>query len=283
MKHPVLFILAALAMPLAPAAAQSQQLGAQRTPQQIVQQVVDSERAANRVDNSQWIYLQDNRKPKLHVVQWVASTPHGAVCRVLTRDGRPLPEPEQRTEIDKFLHDVHAQNKEIAENKHDLQQVDDFLKLLPQAFIWTQTSATDTNTTLHFEPDPHFHPPTREARVFAGMSGDLVADNQQHRIHKMSGHLIHEVTFGGGLLGRLKQGSSFAIEQEPVGQGFWELTVIHVHLQGNALLFHSVSLEQEDERSHFAPEPEDVSLDQAAELVMRQPKVTAPQNDAALQ
>jgi hypothetical protein len=272
MKHPVLqlLILATLALPLAAAYAQ--------TPQQIVQQVVDSERAANQADHSQWVYLQDNRKPKEHLIQWVASTPHGAVCRVLARDGRELPESEQRTQINKFLHDTHAQNKEIAENKHDLQQVDDFLKLLPQAFVWSQTATSDTSTTLHFEPDPHFHPPTREARVFAGMSGDLVADNQQHRIHKMSGHLIHEVTFGGGLLGRLKQGSSFALEQEPVGDGFWELTAIHVHLQGNALLFHSVSLEQEDQRSRFAPEPQDISLDQAATIVMRQ--VAAPPSPA---
>ena len=283
MKLPVLqlLILATLALPLAAAQAQTPQ----QTPQQIVQQVVDSERVANQADHSQWIYLQDNRKPKEHVVQWVASTPHGAVCRVLARDGREFPESEQRTEIEKFLHDTHAQNKEIAENKHDLQQVDDFLKLLPEAFVWTvtsgtQTGATETSTTLHFEPNPHFHPPTREARVFAGMAGDLVADNQQHRIHKMSGRLIHEVTFGGGLLGRLKQGSSFAIEQEPVGEGFWVLTVIHVHLQGNALLFHSVSLEQEDQRSRFAPEPQDITLDQAATMVMRQPASLASQQTA---
>jgi hypothetical protein len=277
MKHVIPGLLA-LALTAAPAARA-------QTPQQFVQQVVDSERAANQADHSQWIYLQDNRKPKEHVFQWVASTPHGDVCRVLARDGRDLPESQQRTEIDKFLHDIHAQNKEIAENKHDLQQVDDFLKLLPQAFVWTvtsgtQTGATATGTTLHFEPDPHFHPPNREARVFAGMSGDLVADNQQHRIHKMSGHLIHDVTFGGGLLGRLKQGSSFSLEQEPVGEGFWELTVIRVHLQGNALLFHSVSLEQEDQRSHFAPEPQDITLDQAATMVMRQPAAVPAQQSS---
>lgn len=282
MKLPVLqlLILATLALPLAAAQAQTPQ----QTPQQIVQQVVDSERAANQADHSQWIYLQDNRKPKVHIVQWVASTPHGAVCRVLARDGREFPESEQRTEIEKFLHDTHAQNKEIAENKHDLQQVDDFLKLLPEAFVWTETGSMMSGLggviMLHFEPDPHFHPPTREARVFAGMAGDLVADSQQHRIVKMSGHLIHEVTFGGGLLGRLKQGSSFAIEQEQVGEGFWELTIIHVHLQGNALLFHSVSLEQEDQRSRFAPEPEGVTLDQAADLVMRQPAALPGQSNA---
>lgn len=242
-----------------------------QTPQQIIQQVVDVERAANAADHSQWIYLQDNKKPREHILQWVASTPHGSVCRVLERNGHPLTEAEQQAEIQKFLHDTHAQNKEIAENKHDLQQVDDFLKLLPQAFIWTRTGATETSTTLHFEPDPKFHPPTREARVFAGMMGDLVADNASHRIASMNGKLIHDVTFGGGLLGRLKQGSSFALEQKPVGEDVWELTAIRVHLDGNALLFHSVSLAQDDERSHFTREPDAPSLDQAAATVLRQP------------
>ena len=265
---------AILALPLAIAHAQS--------PQQIVQQVIDTERAENRDDHSLWIYLDQSSKPKEQLLQWVATTPHGDVARILEKNGQPLSEAEQQALIQKFCRDKHTQNKQISENAHDLQQVDDFLKLLPTGFIWTVTHAGATDTTLHFVPDPHFHPPTREARVFAAMTGDLVADNQQHRIRSMSGHLIHDVTFGGGLLGRLKEGSSFSIDQQQVGPSLWELTSIRVHLQGNALLFHSVSLQQDDERSRFTQESNSTTLDQAAETVMRQPKVTAPQNDAAL-
>ncbi len=265
--------LAALLL-LLPAAALAQ------TPLQTVQKVVDTERAANAADHSEWLYFQDNRKPHEHIVQWVAATPHGSVCRVLERDGRTLSEAEQQAEIQRFLHDTRAQNKEIAENKHDLQQVDDLLKLLPQAFLWTRTAATETSTTLHFEPDPKFHPPTRDARVFAGMTGDLVADNASYRIRSMNGHLIHDVTFGGGLLGRLKQGSSFALEQQPVGDNLWQLTAIRVHLDGNALLFHSVSLQQDDERSRFTREPDAPTLEQAAAAVLRQ-AATVPRQQVA--
>ena len=268
-----LFGLAILALPLVIAHAQS--------PQQIIQQVIDTERAENRDDHSLWVYLDQSSKPKEQLLQWVATTPHGDVARILEKNGQPLSEAEQQTLIQKFCRDTHAQNKQISENAHDFQQVDDFLKLLPTGFIWTVTHAGATDTTLHFVPDPHFHPPTREARVFAAMTGDLVADNQQHRIRSMSGHLIHDVAFGGGLLGRLKEGSSFALDQAQVGPSLWELTSIRVHLQGNALLFHSVSLQQDEERSRFT-QSNSTTLDQAAEAVMRQPKVTAPQNDAAL-
>jgi hypothetical protein len=105
------------------------------------------------------------------------------------------------------------------------------------------------------------------------MTGDLVVDNQQHRICKIKGHLFHDVTFGGGLLGRLKEKSSFALEQQQVGPSIWELSQIHVHLEGNALLFKSVSLQQDDKRSRFQPEPGDVTLDQAANLVMGEPNL----------
>jgi hypothetical protein len=245
-----------------------------QSPQQVIQQVVDAEHAADLNDHSQWIYLERSDKPKEHIVQWVATTPQGEVRRLLEKNDQKLPEDRQRDLIQSFLRDTHAQRKQVAETNHDYQQIDDLLRLLPVAFVWTQTGATATNTSLHFEPAPKFHPPTREARVFSSMSGDLVADNAQHRVRSIQGHLTREVTFGGGLLGKLKEGSSFSLEQEQVGESLWQLTAIHVHLEGSALLFKSVSLQEDDRRSRFAQEDSSVSLNHAADGVMSQPVVT---------
>jgi hypothetical protein len=244
-----------------------------QNPQQIIQQAVDVERKADQNDHSNWIYLEERDKPKEHVVQWVAATQRGDVERILEKDDQQLPEARQRELIEKFLHDTRAQKKQVEEANHDNRQIDDLLKLLPAAFIWTQTGSTATTTSLHFDPAPNFHPPTREARVFSSMTGDLVVDNQHHRICKIKGHLFHDVTFGGGLLGRLKEKSSFALDQQQVGPSYWELSQIHVHLEGNALLFKSVSLQQDDKRSKFQPEPADVTLEQAAILAMNQPNL----------
>jgi hypothetical protein len=255
--------LAGLALPLVPAYAQ--------TPQQIIQQVVDTERTENKNDHSQWIYLDHSVKPKEQLLRWVATTSNADVDRVLAKDGRELPKPEQQTEIQKFLHDPHAQKKQMAESAHDYQQVDDLLRLLPDGFSWTLVNATPEETTLHFVPNPNFKPPTHEARVFAAATGDLVADNRQHRIRSVHGTLVHDVTFGGGLLGRLKQGGSFAIEQQQVAPSLWQLTLIHIHLDGSALLFKSISFQEDDDRSRFTPEQNSVTLDQAARAVMHQP------------
>jgi hypothetical protein len=243
-----------------------------QSPQQIIQQVVETEHAADENDHSRWIYLEEIRKPKEHVLQWVAGTQQGDVLRVLEKNEQRLSESQQRDLIQNFLHDTKAQKKQLSETNHDYEQIDSLLKLLPIAFVWTQTGATATDTFLHFEPAPNFHPPTREAHVFSSMAGDLIADNAQHRVRSMSGHLIHDVTFGGGLLGRLKQGSSFSLEQQQIGQSLWELKAFHVRLVGNALLFKSISLQQDDERSNFEPEPSTVTLEQAATVIMRHPE-----------
>jgi hypothetical protein len=243
-----------------------------QSPQRLIQVVVDTERAANQNDHTNWVYLDEDREAKTHVVEWVAATQEGDLKRVLVKDEHKVAEAQQREGVDHFLHDEHARKKQMEENKHDGQQVDDLLKLLPAAFVWTQTGATDNSAILHFEPEPGFHPPTREARVFSAMAGDVEVDLQAHRIRSMRGHLMHDVAFGGGLLGRLKEGSSFALEQAPVGGGVWELTGLHVHLQGNALLFKSISLEQDEMRSRYAAEPPTLKLEQAVGVVMSQPE-----------
>ncbi len=236
----------------------------------LIRRVVDAERSANQSDHSNWIYLEEIRTPNDDTLQWVAATQHGEVRRIFEKDHQRISDAKQRDAIQSFLHDPKAQKKEIEEDQHDAQQIDDFLKLLPVAFHWTQTNSDATNTTLHFEPDPSFHPPTREARVFASMVGDVMVDNQQLRVRSMSGRLVHDVTFGGGLLGRLKEGSSFSLEQAQTAPSLWQLTAIHVHLDGNALLFKSVSLEEDDERSKFEMEPPGITLEQAGDVVLRQ-------------
>jgi hypothetical protein len=87
----------------------------------VVQQVVNTERTANKNDNHHWVYLEELRSPKEHVLQWVAGTEQGNVRRILEKDGEELPESQQRDLIQRFQRDSRAQRKEISENEHDNQ------------------------------------------------------------------------------------------------------------------------------------------------------------------
>lgn len=249
-----------------------------QTPQQIIQQVVSTELAAEQTDQSQWIYLEEIRKPNQQILQWVATTRQADVSRVLKRNNQALSKPQQHALIEKFLRDSKAQRRQVSELKQDNRQIDDLLRLLPAAFLWTQTGATATTDTLHFQPAPNFRSPVRAARIFSSMAGVLVVDSQQHRILAMNGRLLHPVVFGGGILGRLKSGS-FSLEQQQVGPGLWQLTAFDLNFEGNAFLFKSISLKQDDERWNFEREPAFVTLDQAAATIMRKPGADKVQPD----
>jgi hypothetical protein len=95
------------------------------------------------------------------------------------------------------------------------------------------------------------------------VEGDLVVDSSQQRIVSLKGRLIHEVKFGGGLLGELKAGGTFDIERREVSPGEWQITETHVHLAGRMLLFKSVSEQEDDEKSNFKLLPSDLTLEQA--------------------
>jgi hypothetical protein len=60
------------------------------------------------------------------------------------------------------------------------------------------------------------------------------------RVAEVVGRLTHEVKFGGGLLGHLDSGGDFDVKQAEVAPGFWELTVLNVHMKGKALFFRTI-------------------------------------------
>jgi hypothetical protein len=238
----------------------------------IVQQAVKTELAANSSDQSRWLYYEVNQKPKNSVTQWVAETSQGDLRRTLKQNGQEFPADQQHKKMDSFIHDSGAQAQQRKAGQHDDRQATELLKLLPDAFIWTSTGSHDGNTTLHFKPDAKFHPPNREARVFAAMEGDMRVNDAQHRIVSLKGRLIRDVKFGGGLLATLRAGGTFDVERREIGQKLWQITETHVHIDGHALFFKSISEQEDDVKTSFTRLPDNISFQQAEELLLKQNK-----------
>lgn len=234
-----------------------------QTPKQFVQQAVQTELAADRDDHSHWLYFETDRKPEHTVKQWVAETRSGDLHRVIETNGLPIPLDEQRKRIESYLQDSSTQSKQRKGQQHDDKQAAELLQLLPQAFVWTEKGTQGSNTILHFKPDPQFQPSDMEARVFSAMEGDMAVDTQQHRIVSLKGHLIHDVKILGGLLGNLDAGGTFDVERRQTGKSVWQITETHVHIQGHALIFKSISEQEDDEKSQFKQLSSNISSQEA--------------------
>lgn len=139
--------------------------------------------------------------------------------------------------------------------------------MLPDAFNFAYGERRGELTQLKFTPNPNFNPPSREARVFHAMEGDVWLDTRQERLAEISGRLRREVKFGGGLLGHLASGGEFHVKQAEVAPGYWELTLLYINVQGKVLFFKSINVQQNEIRGEYRKVSDDLTLAQAIQIL----------------
>lgn len=242
-----------------------------------MRQVIDSEIKAQDKDHTHWMYRQKTVAPAqtLEVVE----TPKGNVMRVIARNGQPLTGDEQKKEdqtLAKLATDPSEQQKLQRTQDADSRKFRELFKLLPQALTFTDAGQDGDRTKMTFQPNPAFHPSSREARAFNAMDGQLVFDTRQKRLVEFTGHIKSEVRFG--ILGHLDPGGSFVVRQQDVGQGHWEVTFLKVNIHGRALFFKTISTQQDLTNDEFKRVADDVNFAKAVDLLK---KPAAPTEEKA--
>jgi hypothetical protein len=238
-----------------------------QSPAQIVQTAVNTELAASRNDHSLWKYRDEQRKAGK--VSIVVQTAQGSVKRQVEKNGAPLTAEAAQAEdarVQSFIHDPEKIAKQKKDGAADDRNAAELLNMLPTAFLWKIANENGDAVTLSFTPNPDFSPPDMQSRVLSAMAGELVVDKKQHRIKTISGKLVRDVTFGWGLLGRMKEGGTFRVERRELKPGLWQITETHVNIVGKALLFKDIGEQQDEIQTDFTQVPAGTTLEQAAEM-----------------
>jgi hypothetical protein len=262
-------------LPIASATALAQNSNQTFTPKQINDMVwtaVKTEIAAANNDHSVFIYRDHDTQPqkdKYTIV--IQTTSNGAINRHTRLNGKAIPLQQQQAKVDNFVNSPALQQKQRQAGKNDAQQTEQLLKMIPSAFLWSVTNVTPTQITLSYKPNPNFNPPTLEDRVFAAMAGEMVLDREQNRIVVFKGRLIHNVNFFFGLLGHMNQGGTFCVVRKELQPRVWEIVETRVHINGKVLFFKTISQNEDDYSFDFKPAPPNLSLQEAAKIVMDQP------------
>jgi hypothetical protein len=244
--------------------------GQQQDAHALVQEVVTGEVAADAHDHSRWLFRDANKAPGKSTVKLTVQTAQGNVSKTIEIDGHPLTGQERRADdrkMQQMVSDPALREKQRKDERQDSAQATAMTEMLPNAFLWTKTAQRGAQVTLSFKPNPKFKPPTREARVFAAMEGTMVVDTTERRVVSLKGKLTHEVNFGFGLLGKLQKGGTFDVERSRIGTHVWQITETHIHIQGHALIFKSISEQQDEETSNFKPSPANITLAEAAKML----------------
>jgi hypothetical protein len=246
-------------------------------PQKIVRDASWNELHATKPGRS-FTYRQHTVDPKGSTVKQIVETKDGDVARLIEKNGKPLPPNEAQAELDR-LNNLLA-HPEVQEHRHKKEQEDsargdEMVRMLPDAFLFTLDGMVEGPNgpcyRLKFRPNPAFTPPDREGEVYHGMVGELWVDQAQLRLVKIDAHLISDVNFGWGVLGRLYKGGSILVQNADVGLHHWETIHMKLQLQGKLLMMKSVDYSTTENFSDFQVQPQELGYQEAIRLLQRLP------------
>jgi hypothetical protein len=221
-------------------------------------------------------YLQHKVEPKGSSVKEIVETKDGDVARLIEKDGKPLSTDDEHAELDRLNHLLA--HPEVQEHRHKKEQEDsargdEMVRMLPDAFLFTSDGMVEGPNgpcyRLQFKPNPAFTPPDREGEVYHGMVGELWVDKGQLRLVKIDAHLISDVNFGWGVLGKLFKGGSILVENSDVGLHHWETMHMKLQLQGKLLMMKSVDFSTTEDYSDFQVQPEELGYQEAIRLLQK--------------
>ena len=240
--------------------------------QQLVARVVQNELTAGKNDRTRWYYQSREETPGQQELKEVVETSKGNLDLLLEKDGQPVSKQELQQEQQKLrqmAQDPNALAGRQKASRSDDEKAERLMQMLPQAFLYTDEGATsEGNEKLSFKPNPNFDPPTREAKVFHSMVGEMVVDPKEDRLVSLSGTLNRDVTFGWGIFGRLRKGGTFAVRRVEVAPRMWKTWLTEVHISGHALFFKTISEQQHEVHSGFRQVPSNITPTQAAQMLV---------------
>ena len=76
-------------------------------------------------------------------------------------------------------------------------------------------------------------------------------------------------------MGHLEKGGQFEVKRTEVVPGHWEVTEMAVNMRGKALLFKTISVQQKELHQNFERVPDDLTMSDAAALLLKQSLVAA--------
>src|SRR5262249_54767990 len=89
---------------------------------------------------------------------------------------------------------------------------------------------------LRASPREGYKPPNIDARVLTGMQAEFWIDTQTFQWVKVTGEVLRPVSLA-GLLARVEPGTSFEMENIPVGDGIWQPKHIAIRSNSEVLFF----------------------------------------------
>jgi hypothetical protein len=222
-----------------------------------------------------YIYLSKERSERTGGHLWterIAEIGAGKIRMLIAEDNLPLGE-SRKTEVMVRLNEIATHpdvfQKQEEARKKDEQRAKEMLDLLPKAYLFSNAHREGSFLRVDFQPNPNYTPQSIEERVLHAMTGSMLIDQSQARLHELNGRLPEDISIGFGLIATFHAGSSFSTMRNPVPGNEWKTAVIDTDITGRAMFFKSIGKKEHVEHSEFRQIANDTTVAQAIQMLKK--------------
>ena len=252
-------------------------------PAELVRKAVQNEIKAANDGTARFRFRGTKTTPKGSTTKIYIETKDATAGLVVAYNGKPLTAKQRHGEearVERFINNPDELRKKRAQEQENAERTMRIVRALPDAFLFEYAGedqgsegigrAGSLLVKLKFRPNPRYEPPSRVEGVLTGMQGYVLVDAVRYRIASIDGTLFEEVSFGWGILGHLDRGGRFMVQQQEVGDDFWEISSVSLSFTGKILLFKNLSISSTEIFSGFKRVPSDLTFAQALELLKKE-------------
>src|SRR6202162_3281183 len=169
------------------------------------------------------------------------------ISTLISKDGKPLGEEEQRKENEKTQKEIREHEKRDAKDKEkakkdDAKKDDDdpgievFLRACQFVNPRRERFRGQEVLVFDFEPNPEFKAHKLPEKVVQKLAGVIWIDEKTHDVARLEAYFVGDFKLAGGMLANLQKGTSFVFEQAFTNNEVWLPTYAEVHVGVRVLL-----------------------------------------------
>ena len=164
------------------------------------------------------------------------------ISTLISKDGKPLGEQEQRKENEKTQKEIREHEKKDAKEKGNGKKDDEdpgievFLRACQFVNPRRERFRGQDVLVFDFEPNPEFKAHKLVEKVVQKLAGVVWIDEKSHDVARLEAYFVGDFKLAAGMLANLQKGTSFVFEQAFINNEVWLPTYAEVHVGVRVLL-----------------------------------------------
>ena len=130
-----------------------------------------------------------------------------------------------------------AYEKYDKRNQQRAELVDSMIESFTPKWLGLENLNGRACDVFQLDVKPEFHPHSIFQEALTHISAKSWVDRETDQLVRGEAHIMRDISFGGGILGKVYRGGVFSMEQAEVAPGIWEPTRYQYDFEGRKLFF----------------------------------------------